>query len=73
MGEYNEAWLDGIDERLRKIRVAEDANNNDTAFVLKGLRKKVKATGVRTTFWTHRQGICCVSHGRLKMSVAFVF
>ena len=50
MGEYNEAWLDGIDERLRKIRVAEDANNNNTAFVLKGLRKKVKATGVRTTF-----------------------
>ena len=50
VGEFNESWLDGIDERIRKIRVAEDRNNESTSFVLKGLRKKVKATGVRTTF-----------------------
>lgn len=50
VGEFNEAWLDGIDERIRKMRVAEDRNNETTAWTLKTLKKKVKATGVRTTF-----------------------
>jgi hypothetical protein len=74
VGEFNEAWLDGIDERIRKMRVAgeywsssfppdwradgvdffnlmaEDFNNEATSWTVKNLKKKVKATGVRTTF-----------------------
>lgn len=26
VGEFNETWLDGIDERIRKIRVTEDVS-----------------------------------------------
>jgi len=50
VGEFNASWLDGIDERIRKIRLAEDLNNQSTCHILKSLRQKVKATGVRTTF-----------------------
>ena len=47
---HAQAWLEGIDERIQKMRVQGDRDNESTAFVLRDLRKKVKATGVRTTF-----------------------
>ena len=47
---HTQAWLEGIDERIQKMRVQGDRDNESTAFVLRDLRKKIKATGVRTTF-----------------------
>ena len=49
VGEFNQDWLKGIDSRLRDIRVSEDIENESRSLVLKGLRKRVRATGARTT------------------------